>query len=83
VLIARFRRHYQDPSLWSSPEYRTPDHVIPFGMFWIYLRAISANLALERLSETRAISNALAQAFSKNGVPDSIRRDQRDGYVAE
>lgn len=42
-------------------------------------------MALERLSETRAINNALAMAFAKEGagLPPQLQKDQRDAYVAE
>lgn len=81
VLLARFRRHYQDPSLYESRRYRTRDGVIPFQVFWIYLRRIPANLAFERLSDMRAIGGAIAQAWSKSGVPESVRADQRDAFL--
>lgn len=85
MLIARFRRHYPDPSLWRSPEYRTRDHVIPFGLFWIYQAAIPSNMALDRLSEMRAILGALGIAFGKKGtsLPESVRQDQKSAYLAE
>lgn len=83
-MLARFRRHYQDGSLYESPRYRTRDRVIPFGVFWIHYSQIPANLAYERLSEMRAIGGALAAAFSKDSrTPRSIQEDQRESYVAE
>ena len=45
-----------------------------------------SNLALERLSESRAIGHALALAFAKqgsSGIPENLKKDQRDAYVAE
>ena len=85
ALLARFRRHYQDPALYESARYRTRDGLIPFGLFWIYLARIPNNLAYERLSEMRAIGGALAMAFAKSGAPtpESIRADQRDAYLSE
>lgn len=84
MLLARFRRHYQDPSLYESRRYRTRDRTIPFRLFWIYAERIPANLAYERLSDARAIGSALSLAFSKSAqLPDSIQKDQRDAFIAD
>ena len=79
MLLARFRRHYQDPGLYRSPAYATRDQVIPFGVFWIYWNAMPGTLAEERLSEARAIGHALALAFGKANapLPKSVVEDQR------
>lgn len=44
-----------------------------------------SNLALERLSEMRAVLGAIGVAFGKKGasLPASVRADQKDAYVAE
>lgn len=44
-----------------------------------------SNLALERLSETRAIGNAIAIHFGKPGaaLPEQLLNDQRDAFLRE
>lgn len=77
AFLAQFRRHYADGSLYQSPRYRTRDHVIPFGAFWIYFREIPVTAALERVSAMRATLNAVGIAFGGKGasLPDSVRED--------
>jgi hypothetical protein len=54
-------------------------------VFWIDFNRISNNLAYERLSEMRAVLGAIGIAFGKKGasLPESIRQDQKDAYLAE
>lgn len=74
--VAQFKRHY--PGEYWSPRYRTRDHVIPFGVFWVLFREIPVNAALERVSEMRAVLNAIGMAFRKDSaLPDSVREDLR------
>lgn len=56
---------------------------MPFGVFWILFRAMPANLAFERLSMTRAMLNAIASAFSKEGagLPEGMKLDLRDAAL--
>lgn len=79
-LLADFRRHYPDPTLYASSRYRTRDGVIPFGAFWLYYRRISAQLALERVNMMRAVLNAVGVAFGKEGagLPQSVRADLKE-----
>lgn len=64
IVLARFKHHY--PGEYRSDEYRTREHVIPFGLFWLHYAAMTHNLAVERVNQSRAISHALAQAFAKD-----------------
>lgn len=85
ALIARFRRHYPG-DVWHAPYYPTRDRVIPFGLFWLYYREISGNLALERVAAAggvRALSIFGAQLFAKKDarLPDALRDDLRAAHL--
>lgn len=71
--------------MWRAPHYRTRDHVIPFGVFWIHMEGILANWAAERLNLTRAVNTAITMSFRSASEPEpkSLKQDQRDAYVAE
>lgn len=83
ILLARFRRFYPDPALWRGRQYRTRDRVIPFGLFWIYYRAMPSIQALERVHLARGTSLAIGLAFAKaaDGIPESLKSELRDAYL--
>lgn len=84
ALLAEFRRHYADPSLYRSPHYKTSDGVIPFGAFWIYTREIAPQLAVDRVNMMRAVSNAISANFAKDArLPESVRADLKEARLQE
>jgi hypothetical protein len=58
---------------------------VPFGLFWIYYRAIASVQALERVNTTSATSHAIGLAFAtKDGeLPPSLKDDLRDAFLLE
>lgn len=83
ILVTRFRRHYP-ADVWRSPTYRTRGHIIPFGLFWIYYRAMESAHAFERIHQVKAISAALSLSLAgKDGsLPESLRADLRDAFLS-
>lgn len=81
VLLARFQRFY-GAALYRAPHYRTADHVVPFGLFWIYYRAMESTQALERVQHTKAVSMAIGLAFGKDGkLPESVTADLQAAFL--
>jgi len=73
-VIARFLRHY-GRDLYQNAQYSTRDGVIPFGLFWILYAAMTHNLALERVNESRAVVHAIAATFGgKDGAAAELTR---------
>jgi hypothetical protein len=69
--------------VWCDRRYRTDEHIIPFGLFWIYYRALESNLALERVQQLRAVGGAIGVAFGKGSeLPPSVQSDLRDAYLS-
>ncbi len=71
--------------MWRDRAYRTRGHVIPFGLFWIYYRAMESNLALERIQFTKAVSSAIGLAFAGKdaSLPEPLRAELRDAFLSD
>ncbi|MGN6110836.1 MAG: hypothetical protein ACTHU0_37385 [Kofleriaceae bacterium] len=82
VLLARFRRFYP-PEIYRAPHYPTRDHVIPLPLFAIYSAAMPHLMAMERLSETRALVHAIGLAFAdpKKGPLATTRAEFREAFL--
>jgi hypothetical protein len=74
VAVAQFCRFY--PGLYRDPAYPTRDRVVPFARFWTLHQALTAVMALERVSMARAIGHALGQVFAKDrALPQPLADD--------
>lgn len=76
MVLARFKHHY--PAEYRAPHYRTTDQIIPFGLFWILYAAMTHNLALDRVNQSRAITHALSTAFGKKDGGASRELTERE-----
>lgn len=70
--------------MWRSPRYRTRDHVIPFGLFWIYYRAMAANHALERINQTKAVATAIGMCFANKDadLTEATQAELREAFLS-
>lgn len=55
---------------------------MPFGLFWIYYRAMESNQAFERIQQSKAVAGAIGLSFAKNGdIPKGLRDELRVAFL--
>lgn len=69
VVIAQFIVFY-GAAEYRGPQWPTRDHVIPWRRFLIQYAAMRHVMALQRLNQSRAVSQGVAMAFAKKGDAD-------------
>ena len=70
-LVARFNRFY--PGLYWAPQWRTPDGVIPYPLFFVLLRAIANVAAAEQLQDYFAGLLAAGQVWGGKDASSSLQ----------